>query len=453
MVYLGLALLTVCLLCFLSLWLADSRGTWVVTPFLIFAAFEMISLWPSTISAYYTGLSSSAYPILVAGLGFASFLAGFAFFRWLPGGRVRSPKTFLSLPIQLPIPATNYIMGLALTTLILLGMAWYRFQGIPPVIYFLLGQLGLASPVTTGFVQTSREFLNKAHFFGGQYRGQGLTTSFMHTGWPFLLAICLSIYDKTRKKSWLLASILFFLFTFIFIAGEGTRSPFIFAMLYVLVVISMLKRLKTRFLVLIGVTLFAVTIVLSLSAGKIETNDPNSSLNYAIQRILTRIALDDGIDSVYVIEFVESGILDYRYGAVHWQKAILALPGPAGGLPFSRELSVLLHKKSATSFSSTTYLATLYIDFGLTGVMLGYLMIGCTIGLAQRILFSGKKTPLQLALVGYTTFYLGFMSLNGGIGFISSYVVVLAIYFIFVVGASLRPIFVIRRPTPGFNEA
>jgi hypothetical protein len=442
MIYLGIVLLMGCLLCFLILWLADSRDTWVITPFMIFAALEIVSLWPSTIFAYYTGLSRDAYPILVAGLAFACFLSGFSLFRWLRWSqhRVLSPHTFLSLPLQMPPSQTIYIFGITLTTLVLLGMSLYHYQGIPPAFHLFLGKLGLTGDITTEFVHESRKVLTKAHIFGGSYRGQGLITTFMRIGWPFLLAICLVIYDKTNKKSWLMASILFLLFTFVFVAGDGTRAPFLFAMIYIMIVISMLKRLKTRFFVTVGVILFVLTITLSIATGKIVANDQEQGNRSVAQKILKRIALDNGIHTVQVIEFVESGILDHRYGEVHWQKVILALPGKAGGVPFSRELSVLLNKKSTTSFSTTTYLATIYVDYGLAGVMIFYLMIGCLFGLIQQILYSIKETPLRLILSGYTTFYLGMISLGGFVGFVSSYVVVIAVFLVFMMGVSLKQI-------------
>lgn len=48
----------------------NSHGALVITPFILFAFFEIISLWPSAIFAYYTGQSEDAYPIIIVALGF-----------------------------------------------------------------------------------------------------------------------------------------------------------------------------------------------------------------------------------------------------------------------------------------------------------------------------------------------------------------------------------------------
>ena len=439
MFFLGSSLLIICFLSFWYLWIVDSRFSWIITPFLLFAVLEMTVLWPSVIYAYYRGLSRDAYPMVVTALAFACFLAGFATFRWLRLGQARSPKGFLVSPLEMPLSQTRYIVAITLTTIVLLGMGVYLYRGIPPFIKYLLGW---APAETTHFVSESRKLFTKSHYFGGEYRGQGLIRSFMGVGWPFLVAISLTIYDKTKKKCWLLVTLFFLLLSFVFVAGDGTRAPFIFAMLCILIVISMIRRLRISYYLLIIIGLFVITIGLSLASGKIIYGEQNRDITFAMQKILKRISVDNGINSVSVIEFVRSGILDLRGGEVHWEKALNALPGPRfSKLPFSHELSHLLGKGSETSFSSTTYMGTIYVDFGLAGVITVYTMIGCTIGLVHRILFNGKKTPLRLAVIGFTTFYLGMMSLNGFVGFISSYIVVIVVYFIFKMAAILQPIF------------
>ena len=98
----------------------------------------------------------------------------------------------------------------------------------------------------------------------------------------------------------------------------------------------------------------------------------------------------------------------------------------------------MLNKESTTSFSSTTYLATLYVDFGLIGVLIGYLFIGSFIAFAEWLLYSNPKTPTRLVVAGLVGFYLGIMSLNGFIGFFSSFIVVLVVSLIFLGGVELR---------------
>jgi uncharacterized membrane protein YraQ (UPF0718 family) len=186
---------------------------------------------------------------------------------------------------------------------------------------------------------------------------------------------------------------------------------------------------------------------LRLSNGKIvmeEGDSPIAMATHALFRdknsLVKRVfsSASNGINTVHVIELIEDGSLDYRLGAVHVQKVILALPGAWGGLPFSHELSRLLKKQSSSSFSTTTYLATLCIDFGLPGVMLGYLLIGVFIAMAEYVIYRSPKDPLRVTIAGIVGFFLGLMSLNGFVSFLSSLVVIFLVASFFALGASLR---------------
>lgn len=70
-----------------------------------------------------------------------------------------------------------------------------------------------------------------------------------------------------------------------------------------------------------------ITICISLPSGKIIVGDQDRRITFAIQKVLKRIAISNGINSVYVFEFVRSGIFDYGYGEVHRLRVVASLPG------------------------------------------------------------------------------------------------------------------------------
>ena len=432
------------LLGFFCLWRMDSKGTLVITPFLLFSTLEIVALWPPTIYAYYSGIAHDAYPMVIAGLGFMCFLVGFCLLRWISPIAGSSPARYLIMPVQLSMPSRHYLWGIVVTSTLLLIMALYLYQGIPPYAKYLLG---FSPGETSEYVRESRIIFTKSHYFGGSYRGQGLIRLFMMVGWPFLSVISMIIYSRTKRKGWLINGIILITLSVLFISGDGTRARLLYAMIFFFIVISMNWRLRIRHLFIGLCVLTGMLLFMSFTTGKMVYGEnginPGSVANalfYEENSPLQRISFkkSNGINSVHVIELVESGDLDYRYGAVHLQKMILALPGTYGGLPFSRELSEMLKKKSSTSFTSTTYLATLYVDFGLTGVMVGYLLMGLLIGFSERIFYRSVKTLLRFCLVSFAGFYLGLMSLNGFTGFASSYVVVLVVCAVFLMGCALR---------------
>ena len=443
MIYLNLALLFIIFLSFYFAWKADSGGFLVFTPFLLFGMFELISLWPATIYAYYAGISRDEYPIFVAGIGFAFFIVGFVTFRWMKFGNSKRPGPFLQSPIVLNLSQKSYIWGSVVTAAFLLALGLYLYRGLPPFTKYLLGMVPNA---TADYVHESRMIFTKSHYFGGTYRGQGIIRSFMEVGWPFLFVISMMLFIKTRKIFWLFFMFIFFLVSAMYISGDGTRAPLIFFIIFLIIAVSLVTRVRIIKMVLLAVVIYVLMIALSLGSGKtaIDTQDLIletvikvffTDRNSPLQRIAT--TKSNGVNTVQVIELVREGILDYQFGEIHAQKAVLALPGKAGGVPFSRKLSELLQKESATSFASTTYLATLFVDFGLLGVIFGYLVLGCLLGLVHQILFNSSKTPLNIVLISFAALYLGKMALNGFIGFFSSYVVVVAVWFIFCFGASI----------------
>jgi hypothetical protein len=446
MIYLNLALLFITFLSFYFAWRVESGGFLVFTPFLLFGMFELISLWPATVYAYYAGISNDEYPMFVAVTAFVFFILGFITFRWMKFGKSQRPGPFLQSPIVLNLSQKSYIWGSVVTAAFLLALGLYFYRGLPPFTKYLLG---MVPDATADYVHESRKVFTKSHYFGGTYRGQGIIRSFMEVGWPFLFVISMMLFIKTRKMFWLLFMLLFFLVSVMYISGDGTRAPLIFFIIFSIITVSMVMRIKIKKMVLLFIGICVLMIALSLASGKTIIDTQDSILetvikvsftdrNSPFKRIVTTNS--NGMNTVQVIELVREGILDYQFGEIHAQKAILALPGKAGGVPFSRKLSELLQKKSATSFTSTTYLATLFVDFGLLGVLFGYLMLGCLFGLVHQMLFNSSKTPLNIALISFATLYLGKMALNGFIGFFSSYMVVVAVWFIFCLGACISQI-------------
>jgi len=425
-------------------------GYLVLTPFFVFVGLELLILWPAAIYSYAVGISPYGYPMVVTGLGFISFLLGFLLVsRLLLPRRQEHLHYYQNLPVDTSLPEHHYLWGILFAAIILVLMGIFMYRGIPPVFKHLMGWVP-EEPV--GYVSQSRLQLTKGHLFGQGYRGQGLIRSFMSVGWPFLIGLSLALYRSKKRGQYIVIAALNSLFAVIFIAGDGTRAPILFAIVSIFMVFSLLWRARIRHIVLLGLIGTILFVGLSLSNGKIaihEGDSPFSMVAHALffdrNSLVKRVfsSASNGINTVHVIELIEDGSLDYRLGAVHLQKAILALPGAWGGLPFSHELSRLLNKKSSSSFSTTTYLATLYIDLGLPGVMMGYLLIGVFIAMAEYVLYRSPKEPLRVTIAGLVGFFLGLMSLNGVVSFLSSLVVIFLVASFFAIGTSLRSMLVL----------
>lgn len=421
-----------CVILFLLCWRIDSRNSLIITPFLLFAVCEIVFVWPSTIYAQSIELSPDAYPVFVVGLGFLSFLFAFVLFRRVFKYKTKMPDLFLKKSLIQKYPERCYFIAIFLAFIFLCAIGLYLYEGIPPLIKAIIGLIkGESGKEMASLVSSSRKYITKAHYFGGKYRGQGLIREFMYIGWPYLLSLSLLLYYKTKKFLWISISSILFLFLFIFVAGDGTRAPFLWCLVYLIFVISLVIKLKFRSMILVIICLFFLLMAISFLSPKLQgVLGKKDVIVLAGKKLTHRIFLGNGIDNVCVIEFIRSGSLDYRGGDVHFQKIMSSLPGVRYGIPFSRELNQLLHPhRQSTSYSSMTYLGTIYIDFGLIGVVFIYFLLGAVIAFAQSVIFTRKKRLLELPLITFAIFYLGRMFFNGIIGFISSFIVVLVCYF------------------------
>ena len=378
-------------------------------------------------------MTPDAYPVLIAVFAFLFFLIGNFLSCFIFKYKTNTPGRFQRKNLIRAYPQHNYLIAILLASVLLCIAGLYLYEGVPPLVKAIAGLArGESGEEMALSVGTARKHISKAHYFGGKYRGQGVIKEFMRIGWPFLLALSLLLFYKTKKFLWIGISSVLFLCTFVFVAGDGTRGPILFCIIYLFIVMSLVVKIKFRLVPLIIAGIFFIAMGISFLSPKLHWMlEKESVVIPASKRIANRIFLGNGIDNIYVIEFIRSGELDYRGGSVHLQKIINSMPGIRYGVPFPRELNQLIHPhKKSTFYSSMTYLGTVYVDFGLIGIIIIYFFLGVIIAFAQVIIFTRKKRLLELPLIAFALFYLGYMSINGPVGFIASFVVVLVCYFV-----------------------
>jgi oligosaccharide repeat unit polymerase len=313
----------------------------------------------------------------------------------------------------------------------------YLFQGIPPIAeatYQLMTDSESQQEVAASMSDSRRE-ITKSHYFGGEYRGQGLIRSLSRSGWAFLLAVCLLVFLQTRQAVWGVLLALLSALTFVFVAGEGTRGPVANVVVYMLVMASLVLRVRPRHVILGLITVAILVVGISFITPKFSQVRQQDNIIYAAgQSIINRITLGNGIHNVHIIELVRSGTLKHRWGEIHLQRVLNSIPGVQYGQPFANELNLLVYSAGpqTTSYASATYLGDIYIDFGLPGVMMVYFVIGLFLATVQSILFKLRRTVLTLPLIAFTVFYAGTISISGFTGFIAEMVVVLLVYFVAV---------------------
>ena len=333
--------------------------------------------------------------------------------------------------VSAALPAADILAGAPVRDRVLHGLLMvlglWLYQGIPSAVMATTRffREGYASGVAE-FAAEERMNLTKGHLFGGEYRGQGIIRLVMFAGWPLLTSISILQYVQQRDRLWLAVSVLLLLGALVYIGGDGTRGPFLWAMVSIAVSVSLAAHIRVRTCLWLAASLLGMLVVLSLAyklAGAFTVGD-------AAQQLAHRIFIGNGINSIHVIELVRSGQLPLRLGDIHRVDILNALPGGQAEMAFSHELFLILcqeAERTRTTFSSMTYIGKLYGDFGWLGCVAGYLLMGAATALASRRLFQGPKTPLHTATVGGICLQLGHLNFKGPVSLVVGLFVLLAL--------------------------
>jgi hypothetical protein len=431
LVALGIAILSMAFVAFCIIWRADGRSTLIFSPYLIFSINEFVLVWPSAIRSISIGLSEDMYGVLLVAVGYTSFLVGYAVIRSFLYASPSEMYEFQAKPIESESGHLAWFLAFVVTATALIASGLLLYQGVPPVTVGVRDLFaGIAGDDVARFVGESRKQITKGHYFGGAYRGQGLLRTIGQIGWPYLLGMAIIQYEATKRRIWLGAAAFTGVFCFMFVAGDGTRNPFLTALLYLVVLASLVRKVNPRALAMGGVGIVGVAILLSAISPKMHgALGGGRFFSIAAQRIAERILFGNGTNNIYTIEFVRSGRLQLHWGAIHLRDAMNAIPGVMAGLPFAHELHLLLNPGStATTYENGTYLMTIYADFGAPGVFLVYALIGCFIGWICTVVFRSRKSASTLAMISWCSILAGKIAISGFTGFLASVVVLFCIH-------------------------
>jgi hypothetical protein len=394
----------------------ESGGRLIFTPLLLFGVHEVIFVWPAALFARVNGVSEDNYASIVILSATLAFIVGYVLFC---GDARRSASTavdFWSRPLRRPDDQAH-LRAIILCTILFVLLGFYFYQGLPPAVTGLNEFLhhGYASGVNERLAEQRLE-LTKGHFFGGEYRGQGAIRALFRVGWPYLTIIATVLYLRRRQTAWRLITLGLLVASYVYIGGDGTRGPLLWAFISVLVAVSYYAHLRLRTLTWFGATLVVALVVLSLPQKLGNVAAVGGSWRDGARTLAERILIGNGINSVYVIEYVRSGCLDLRWGGIHRSDLGAALPFANSGVPFTYELFLLQNpeaRTTCTTLSSMTCLGCFYGDFGWPGTVIGYFSLGAVTAVAGRLLFKRQKTVANVAFVGMMAMDLGQLNLHG----------------------------------------
>jgi oligosaccharide repeat unit polymerase len=381
----------------------QTRDRILATPFFALFAMELITIWPTMIVAYISRASTDAYLYLLV-LGttlflFGGYLAGAAAFKIDRA----AAHHFHARPIVPPPPGSLAAIWL-ISFAILLGASLYAANGIPPLWKALLA--GPSEMIAT-MVRESRLEATKGHYFGGEYRGQGIVKTLMLVGPSFLVAAAgfgLVLKPSRLRLALFLGSIGLGI---LFAMSIGSRGPAVNVVLSSLTVSALLWRLRVRHLIAALLVFLAATIFISAAMPRYYSSFVEGGLSYlpdSVAAVVERVSVGNASNSVLAVEAGRVGLLGRNLGEEHLDTLVRFLPNSAGGLPLAADLTMLRRGNvNTTTFTTPTWLAATYLDFGLFGSMVAFLILGVGVAFAERWMFGQRKTVIAVSLAGVLT--------------------------------------------------
>ncbi len=372
-------------------------------PILALLLMELITIWPATIVSYGSGISHDAYLLaLVLGTNlalFAGYLLGAPLFRIRPG----LAYAFHARPVEPPPPGALtaiWVVSFALS----FAAALYTANGIPPLWSSLLGG---PTEILADMVREQRLESTKTHYFGGEYRGQGVIKTLMMVVPVFMVAAA-AVGHAVRPSR----GRLFFLLGTIGLAlllamSIGSRGPMVNVLLATVAMGAFLWRLRASQIIGALAVFVAAVLFVSISMPRYHASFAESGLGFlpdGIVSIVERVSLVNTSNTVLAVEAGRMGMVERDFAEEHVDKIVRLLPNAAGELPLSSELTALRRGNvRTTAFATPTWLASTFLDFGFIGSMVCYLLLGLLVAFGESWIFTWRKTVVGVAVASVLT--------------------------------------------------
>lgn len=396
----------------------------VITPILIYFGIYLLYHYPLY---FFLEYPNSEY-LLVLSLGLFAFTIG----ALLPMNK-KNPKKDRVLQLDNIIsnihPRTFFfLLGVIILT------AFLYFQGPPPT-FGIFSDLLTGHDVTNSLLEMSgfRRDLTKSHYFGGEYRGQGIFKLIHEIGWQLIIVMSfLSAILKKQRNTWV-----FFTFIFIFgvvsLFGTGVKGPVGWVLITMLIVFTQVYRLKLNklFYFILGF-ISLLFILMALQPSRYEGD--TASFSVVGDAIVHRLFMGNGLNTYELVTRIISGEIPFQYGYEHLTVFMNSLPGIQFDKPFANDLFFILNPDMSdthTTYATYTYLGTMFLDFGYAGVIFISFITGFTLQYSYKIILKWKPSIISISFGAVLIQKLGIV-VTGNILSLGPTVVVLSFFYILI---------------------
>lgn len=399
------------------------KGRIIFTPLFICMVFFMTQVAPPFLLAPYFNLYVNFYPSLIFLVALISLYFGFITLNFSKSYSVKSGiEKYKNPSFTVKKLSSDFSITLVSIFLIILGINFYN--GIPSTVDALLA---IGADNNTDYakeLQRNRLLLTKGAYFGEENRGQGLNTTLQEIGWSIVISYRAASLTLQRSIKNFVVLILSIILSWIFVAGTGTRAPFIMTIIAGLVCLSFINPIKIKNLVFLSILFLLVSFFLtSYSIRMIDWISGDITFIEAFSSIFERLFIGNGANDVLAISAKNQGMLDYPLGHYHIRNFISAIPGLNGGMPLAYHLTEI-YGGGRTTFRSGTYISTAYVDFGVFGLIVIFFLIGISLKLLEFFISFANNSLMQISISSVIVLYSSKLITSGFHGLISHYVII-----------------------------
>jgi hypothetical protein len=428
-------------------WGIENRRRAVLSPFLTLMIFQFLLVFPAFEFAQELEASHDHYALVIWLIGDVGILIGFAVTYLSLGCSRDLPRRFMNREAKLE-RQTGDTFAVVILAALLIAVGFFLYGGLPATVKGLASVFkGTSGDLTALAVRNARQQLTKGAYFGGEYRGAGVMTSLEEVGWSLITAFFLLKFLERHSVLRLVVFLASVVAAWVFVAGTGTRGPFIQLLVCVAAAYSLRRSLHWHSLVGLFVFVCVVGIGMSIYSTKMQNLlalGPSQFAKKAVQIIFLRIVVGNGINDVYAIEYIRSGAMELQEGGIHLRDILAAIPGLGEKAPpLAYQLFVLEHPGTRTTvFATGSYISKVFVDFASLGVALIFPIVGAVVALMQRWIFGFRPTPWGLACISVLSIAIGNLVMTGPVGLGATMIVWLVLTGLFhllttLVGSSL----------------
>lgn len=307
----------------------------------------------------------------------------------------REIRRYYDAPVQDKMGGSNRISyyGLALLLAAGLTISWYLEQSAPiPLVYMFM------HPGEAGELAWLRDYSFKLLDSPIRYFYH-LTRDFLY---PLLVLVALGNYRYTRRRGWLYLLLISMTLGFLYASANVARSPSVTLMLLILLYLYVFNggRVSVKTALVGAPMLFVFPVIVQVVSQGDWSYD---GVAEAFQTILERIFIAPSSVLYYFFEVVPEKV-PFLYG--RGMGSITRLVG-VEYYDLGHYVGTYVLGPGGNGYSSATgaFVAELYTDFSLIGVLLGGLLVGVVMQWLHIGLLRRRKTVFAVATYTLTMYF------------------------------------------------